>query len=420
MTEYMNNRHIFKDLYGDLMEFADRISSVLGCPITIEDGNHRLLAYSTHEDTTDQARISTIIGRRVPEKVINSLWKDGIIPALLKDDTPIKIMAIHEVGLGNRAAVSIRKNNEILGFIWALEANKPFNEEALDFLQFAAKEAKNQLQQLQLKKKRTEASQQEFLWRLITGHYQDEAEITANFKKLSLSTPQNFAIIVFEFPQDITRESERYISYMLTTSQKIKTFLFTFDQNKLIILTGTERTNDASLSSSSYEFIPFFISEMRKRFGVEPILGASGHCYQQIENVMLSYEEALYTLKLKQIFLLELASVLHYEELGIFQLLEKLSNKNDYLPHPCIRKLQEYDEKHQTSLLHTLTVYLEMDGNPNDASKQLHIHVNTLTYRLKRITEIGHVRLKDPLQKMSIFLDLKLVQYQQAVKKESL
>ncbi|RID86045.1 PucR family transcriptional regulator [Peribacillus asahii] len=416
----MDNRHIFKDLYGDLMEFADRISSVLGCPITIEDNNHRLLAYSTHEDTTDQARISTIIGRRVPEKVINNLWKDGIIPALLKNDTPIKIAAIHEVGLGNRAAVSIRKNNDILGFIWALEVKKPFSEEDLNFLQFAAKEAKNQLQQLQLKKRRTEASQQEFLWRLITGHYQDEAEITANFKKLSLPTPLEFAIIVFEFPQDITREGERYISYMLTTSQTIKTFLFTVDQNKLIILTGTERVNDSSLFSSIYEFIPFFILEMKKRFGVEHILGASGRCYQQMENVMLSYKDALYTLQLKRIFPLELASVLHYEDLGIFQLLEKLSSDHKHLPHPSIRKLQEYDQKNQTSLLHTLTVYLETDGNPNEAAKQLHIHVNTLTYRLKRITEIGNVRLKDPLQKMSIFLDLKLIQYRQTMKKEHL
>ena len=168
MKEFEKNRDIFKDLYGDMMEFADRISSVLGCPITIEDGNHRLLAYSTHDDTTDQARIMTIIGRRVPEKVINSLWKDGFIPALLKEDAPIKIGAINDVGLGNRAAVSIRKNNEVLGFIWALEVNEPFSEEDMEFLQFAAKEAKNQLQQLQLKKKRKEAGNQEFLWRMLT------------------------------------------------------------------------------------------------------------------------------------------------------------------------------------------------------------------------------------------------------------
>ncbi|MDF9763121.1 DNA-binding PucR family transcriptional regulator [Peribacillus simplex] len=84
MKEFEKNRDIFKDLYGDMMEFADRISSVLGCPITIEDGNHRLLAYSTHDDTTDQARIMTIIGRRVPEKVINSFMERWFHPSFIE------------------------------------------------------------------------------------------------------------------------------------------------------------------------------------------------------------------------------------------------------------------------------------------------------------------------------------------------
>lgn len=420
MQEFTNTRDIFKGVYGDLVEFADRISSVLGCPITIEDANHQLLAYSTHENTTDQARILTIIGRRVPEKVINSLWKDGILSSLLKNDTPIKIAAINDVGLGKRAAVSIRKNSEVLGFIWALEANKPFSDEDLAFLQLAAKEAKNQLQQLQIKKKRTAAGHQEFLCRLITGHYQDEVEMINHFHKHSLSIPRTFSIIIFEFPNDITREWESNILYMISTTQKIKNFLFTVDQNKLILLTGAESINNHSFSSSIYEFIPFFILEMKKRFGIDSILGASGNCYQNLENIMLSYQEALYTMKLKHIFSIEMTEVYQYEELGIFQLLEKWSSNKNYCTHPSIHKLKAYDIKNQTELLRTLTVYFEKDENPNEASQQLHIHVNTLNYRLKRISEIGQVRLKDPIQKMAIFLDIKLTQYQQMIMKDHL
>ncbi|NCT35172.1 hypothetical protein GTW56_00020 [Bacillus sp. EB93] len=130
-----------------MMEFADRISSVLGCPITIEDGNHRLLAYSTHDDTTDQARIMTIIGRRVLKRS-STVYGKMASSCVIKGRCPIKIGAINDVGLGNRVAVSIRKNNEVLGFL-ALEVNEPFTEEDMKFLQFAAKEAKNQLQQLQ-------------------------------------------------------------------------------------------------------------------------------------------------------------------------------------------------------------------------------------------------------------------------------
>lgn len=81
----------FKVTFNNLEEFADIISEILQCPITVEDVNHRLLAYSTHDERTDSARVATIMGRRVPEKVINNLWKEGIIPALLKSREPIHV-----------------------------------------------------------------------------------------------------------------------------------------------------------------------------------------------------------------------------------------------------------------------------------------------------------------------------------------
>ncbi|WP_234396996.1 helix-turn-helix domain-containing protein [Bacillus massiliglaciei] len=410
------HRDIFKNLYGDLMEFADRISSVLGCPITIEDRNHRLLAYSMHDDTTDQARISTIIGRRVPEKVINSLWKDGIIPALLKENFPIKIGSIQEVGLGNRAAVSIRKNNEVLGFIWALEVNKPFTDEDLAFLLFSAKEAKNQLQQLQIKKKREEAGHQEFLWRLLTGHYQQESEMIENFSRFSIQLPSMFSILVFEFPSDITREVERHISYMLSTTQQFKSTLFTIDQNKLILLAGAkEEDKPLDFSDSIHAFLPFFIREMKRRFGVEGILGASGNQTVSLSEAMSSYQQALYTLKMKHAFPKETEEICHYEELGVLQALDLLISRPDP-GFPPLMKLKKYDEKNQTDLLDTLTVYLDCDGNLNDASKILHIHVNTMNYRLKRIIEISSIRPKDPIQKMALYLHIKAAHYRQYLK----
>ena len=131
---FMNNRNNpFKYQYDRLEDVADHISEVLDCPITIEDINHRLLAYSTHSDYTDPARTSTIIGRRVPEKVINKLWKDGTIPALMKTDEPIRVEQIDEVGLSSRVAISIWKNSEVIGFIWALESQKRCRKTSFTF-----------------------------------------------------------------------------------------------------------------------------------------------------------------------------------------------------------------------------------------------------------------------------------------------
>lgn len=141
----------FKENFDTLEEFADRISEVLNCPITIEDANHRLLAYSTHDERTDQARIATIIGRRVPEKVINNLWKEGIIPKLLETNEPVRVKNINEIGLGDRIAISIWKNEEVLGFIWAVEIEKALGNEEVELLKKAANVLKNKLLQLQIR-----------------------------------------------------------------------------------------------------------------------------------------------------------------------------------------------------------------------------------------------------------------------------
>lgn len=76
--------------------------------------------------------------------------------------------------------------------------------------------------------------------------------------------------------------------------------------------------------------------------------------------------------------------------------------------HPGIERIVEYDKKQGTQLYETLVLFLKKDGNTNEVAKQLHVHVNTLTYRIKRLESIGRFLLKDPAQRMGLYLDLLL------------
>lgn len=91
MNEAKNNENEFFGTFNGFEGFIDKISDFLKAPVTLEDAHHHLLCYSNHENVKDSVRISTIIGRQVPEKVINGLWKEGIIPALMASDKPIRI-----------------------------------------------------------------------------------------------------------------------------------------------------------------------------------------------------------------------------------------------------------------------------------------------------------------------------------------
>jgi len=397
----------FKYSFDRLEDIAERISEVLECPITIEDVNHRLLAYSTHDECTDPARISTIIGRRVPEKVINNLWKDGIIQNLLKTDEPVRVKQIDEVGLGNRVAISIWRNNEVLGFIWALEIQKTLSEEELQLLKMAAKAVKNKLLNLQARKTKIEERNQEFFWKLLTGHISSYEEIQEGFHKLHLSLPAVYSVLILKFQSEITESIEKQLQYLLQTTQKVQTLLSTIDFDQIIMLIAPNETQPLQDLKS---FLNWTVTQLKERFMIQQVKTSIGGIYTDLTNIEKSYREALSVLSIKDRFPHETDGLDSYSELGIYQYLDLFyeKRKKDGFVNYSLNKLKEYDQKHHTNLVETLEVFLDHDSNVNVAARQLNVHINTLSYRLKRIAQIAEIDLNNPNQKMTIYLDIKV------------
>ena len=65
------------------------------------------------------------------------------------------------------------------------------------------------------------------------------------------------------------------------------------------------------------------------------------------------------------------------------------------LLHPALEALERYDEQNKTELRKTLSAYLQHERNQLVASTALHVHPNTLRYRLDRIREIAGLTLED-------------------------
>ena len=51
-------------------------------------------------------------------------------------------------------------------------------------------------------------------------------------------------------------------------------------------------------------------------------------------------------------------------------------------------RLSAYEDKHRSGYLRTFAVYLRENGSLQRAARQLHVHPNTVTYRLSRVEEI--------------------------------
>jgi DNA-binding PucR family transcriptional regulator len=400
----------FEKSFDSLETLAETINEVLGCPVTIEDANHRLIAYSSHDPQMDTARIATIVGRRVPEKVISGLWRDGVIQRLVESQEPVRISAISDIGLNDRVAIAIRKNMDIIGYIWVVEVEKKLGDQELIQLKKAAQAAKTKLVQLQMQRRKEEEGHKDFFWQLLMGHLKSETMIKEKAEKLGVVVPTSFHVLMLQFDSEITEKLYQQILDVISAAQQIRIVFHVVDNDQLILLSAPILRH---LSKQDYakSFI-HFMDQMKNRFSSDLFERGSGSIYQEYTMVEKSYQEALMVLQIKKQFPNETKSLHYYPDLGYYRFLPLIleeKRKRDF-KNSCLEKLREYDREHNSSLLNTLEVFLSNDSNAKDAADVLHVHTNTLNYRLKRISEIGEINLTNMDQKVTLYLDLKTEQ----------
>ena len=104
--------------------------------------------------------------------------------------------------------------------------------------------------------------------------------------------------------------------------------------------------------------------------------------------------------------MLKRTGLVQRDDLGVYGLLldpqrgGELLIQARSLPAPLLA----YDEAHGQFLIPTLEAFLDSQGRPQDAARRLGIHVNSIYYRLSRITELSGRTLDDPEMRLQLHL----------------
>jgi PucR C-terminal helix-turn-helix domain/GGDEF-like domain/Purine catabolism regulatory protein-like family len=95
-------------------------------------------------------------------------------------------------------------------------------------------------------------------------------------------------------------------------------------------------------------------------------------------------------------------------DLGVYRLLLTLRDHGELRPF-VERVLAPLDEDHRTgtALIETLEAFFASNGNLSEAARQLHLHRNSLIYRLNRARELLGHDLDDPELRLSLQLAIK-------------
>ncbi|MBI2858248.1 MAG: helix-turn-helix domain-containing protein [Chloroflexi bacterium] len=139
--------------------------------------------------------------------------------------------------------------------------------------------------------------------------------------------------------------------------------------------------------------------------GMRVSLGV-GRVSAGVEGLRASFQEAERALTVgKRLF--GDGSVSLFADLGVYRLLLSLDpdEVKDFYQE-SIGRLAAYDRQHGGELMHTLEALLRYP-TVSEAAKVLHVHRNTLLYRLQRIQEIANLDLEDGETRLVLHLALK-------------
>ncbi|KMM38994.1 helix-turn-helix domain-containing protein [Guptibacillus hwajinpoensis] len=276
---------------------------------------------------------------------------------------------------------------------------------------------------LQLMKKESEHKEQQRLTSEllinVLSEQEDDSDLSYVSNRLDTSMDGYFTAAVLDVPQEYSKEQEEWlrrcihsaISHLLTNNSDIQVLVTEWGRQVVLIFHQEYKKGIESSIITVNRFMNDFnqliedISEEKVcRIGIgKPVKGLLA--------LHQSFQEAKKTIKFLKRFAFA-GSTSWYEELGALRLL--LNNKEDELANYAFEYLSPllaYEKRRKGELFQTLFVYLSTGQDLKDASEQLHVHVNTMNYRIQRIQEIMNIEFNNPTDLLNIQVACNIYRY---------
>ncbi|MGW8328934.1 PucR family transcriptional regulator [Streptomyces sp. NPDC055897] len=396
---------------GDLFALANAIATLLDAPVTIEDRRSRILAFSGRQDEADGPRVESILARQVPERYLRLHEEHGVFKELYRSEGLVHVPAPtlgEEVALP-RVAVAVRAGDEFLGSVWAAlrtpltpERETAFVEAAklvaLHMLRFrAGSDAENRLRA-----------------DLVTTALEGGAGAIAALGRLGLVDEPTLVMAMGlapgqgEDPAHVTAERQR-------VAGALAVHLAAVQPRSAVALLGDVAyalfpvaADSAYARERAVQVASNFLQRTGERTGALIGIGSMAPEPSALARSRTNADRALRVLFSGRSSRRVAAIADVYVDALMLEMRDlAIANRDE--PSGPLARLAAYDAKHNAHLVETLRAWLDAFGDVIAASASVFVHPNTFRYRIRRVTEVGRIDLRDPSARFAAMLELRLM-----------
>src|SRR6267378_3989467 len=414
----------FTDLALDgqgLDAIVKTLGELVESSISLEDANFHLLASHVVPGVTDKHRQQTLAHHGTPLKVRQAAAIKNMLQEVVRGRAPRKVPPFPELGLtAPRIITPVLAGRENLGLLSIIDHPQHLEDLAMMAIEHAAT-----VIALEMTKQREVAEAEdrvrgELVDDLLNGTFGDQANVQRRARHLhyDLSVPHRLLVVDVDhfgrFIRERRYEEGRVIAlkhqlFQVVTGavrrQHPRHLVSAHSDSVIVLVPQPADTKDPDAEALA--------ARIREAVG-ESELGITvsvsiGRLCVKPDDFKPAFVEAQRALDLMVRFG-KREQVINYERLGVYRLLAQVEDRAglDAFAGRMLAPLVDYDRARGTPLLKTLEVYLQRHGNLRQSSRELHIHLNTLHYRLRRISEVTGVDLKDADARLDLLLALRV------------
>ncbi|BCW72827.1 helix-turn-helix domain-containing protein [Arthrobacter sp. NicSoilB8] len=396
---------------GDLYAFANAAASITNGAASIVDPLGRVLGYSTlpGQPIDELRRVTTLSLQETTPPAFDADFKIVYASA-----GAVLIPAVNDEMA--RLALAVRAGGELLGSIWVIDPGEVQREAALEALNRMA--ALAGLHMLHAR------SASDFGERrngdLIRTLMDDTVHASFAAAQLGLDADRGLAVAAFSIvrPETGSLESVREIHRLLHLVTTVCNIQFKTSHSALIgsvvyALLPCQGTTPRAV----HRRVAQEIGTYAHTISTYPVIASVGGVAPRVEDLPRSRSEALQTLQ----YLLHQHSEMpgnndgRVSVTGLFEdhriplnllKIRAFIDDNGLADLDDIATIQAHDAEQQTDYLETLRAYLTSNGNISAMAARLHVHNNTVRYRVGRLVKDFDLDLDDPQKRLWLWLRL--------------
>lgn len=310
----------------------------------------------------------------------------------------------------------VQLSNEVIAVIYLISWREEIEKEDIMAIDYAANIIAMTLLKHESALEREKRFRNNFLNDLINGKIKYHNLAIERSKHLGLDLSLPYTVIIFSLdtsPMSIKEQGNLY--EILEQMDKLISSAFEKTGKKCIhwnagrhitILYSINPKSKGIMKESSV--CAAEIKEFISQHFTQAITAGIGTYHPDVMGLQHSYQEAYQAIVIgRKIWGSD--GIYSYDDLGIYPLLLKLSESDEYVSfvNSLLGKLLDYDKKKNTQLLLTLE-YLLNKENEKKIAEELYVHAKTVSFRKKRIEEILDTSLDNPENRLALSVALKL------------